>query len=137
MGSFGDWDNFYIRAFFTVKPDKKRSNSDINIVFLVQTFCFFMKKLCKLHSFFITVPGCFWFLTVFLKPRMVSTFFFRKSWNPHFSHFRPHFCYETAKFSQKSQDFPTKKIVKPWMVSTKSMKWFQGFQKNDLFSKIH
>ena len=23
------------------------------------------------------------------------------------------------------------------MVSTKSMKWFQGFQKNDLFSKIH
>ena len=35
----------------------------------------FLWKNCKLHSFFITVLGCFWFLTVFLKPRMVSTFF--------------------------------------------------------------
>ena len=30
-------------------------------------------------------------------------------WNPHFSHFRPHFCYETAKISQKSQDFLKKR----------------------------
>ena len=30
-----------------------------------------------------------------------------------------------------------KKFVKPWMVSMKSIKWFQGFQKNDLFSKIY
>ena len=29
-------------------------------------------------------------------------------WNPHFSHFRPHFCSETAKISQKSQDFTKK-----------------------------
>ena len=31
-------------------------------------------QLCQLHSFFISVLGYFWFLTVFLKPPEVSTF---------------------------------------------------------------
>ena len=38
-----------------------------------------MKKLCNLTKFFISVPSYFWFWTVFLKPRMVSTFFLGKS----------------------------------------------------------
>ena len=33
-------------------------------------------QLCQLHSFFISVLGYFWFLTVFLKPPEVSTYFY-------------------------------------------------------------
>ena len=75
-----------------------------------------MKKLFNLHNFFITVPGYFWFWTVFVKPSEVSTFFFfRENLETVFTEIR---WYSWVKIWSKNSK---------WMVSLETRTYFLFF----------